>query len=529
MPANEAIIIELRLAGAAAFQSQARGAASSVEKIGTAGGKAEKPTGRLGKAMGTLGPLAAGAAVGGGLMAAKFGVDAVKAFQDSAKIGRQTDAVIKSTGGSANVTAGQVGDLAGKLSQQTGIDDEVIQGGENMLLTFTKLRNERGKGNDVFNQATRILTDMSAALGSDPQKQAIQLGKALNDPVKGVSALSRVGVTFDDQQKKTIKRYVEHGKMAKAQGIILRELNKEFGGSARAQATNSARLKVAMGNLQESIGGLLAPSVEKLAGLLLKLGPFFSRGGAGARALAAAGRALSPIFRAAADAAVQLAWAVRPIIQNAHYLVPVLKVLAYAVGAILFVALKLLKMEFRALGIYIRFTIGLIRAIVGVIRTLVGAAISAGKTLGRLASTVRGALSSAFRSAVGRARALVSGFQRLGHNIVQAIVNGIKSAPGAILDAIKSLVPKGGIIGKAAGALGIGRQHGGIVRRGETTLVGERGPELATFPGGTRITPLRSSALTPVAAGGTTAQFFLDRRLIMTAVAQADADVRARR
>ena len=45
--------------------------------------------------------------------------------------------------------------LAKQSMQQTGIDDEAIQSGENMLLTFTRIRNEVGDGNDIFNQATR--------------------------------------------------------------------------------------------------------------------------------------------------------------------------------------------------------------------------------------------------------------------------------------------------------------------------------------------------------------------------------------
>jgi acid phosphatase family membrane protein YuiD len=82
-------------------------------------------------------------------------------------VAAQTAAVLKSTGGEANVTAKHVSNLATAISRKTGIDDEAIQSGENLLLTFTKIRNEAGKGNDVFDQATRITNDMSVALGQD--------------------------------------------------------------------------------------------------------------------------------------------------------------------------------------------------------------------------------------------------------------------------------------------------------------------------------------------------------------------------
>src|SRR4029077_11940966 len=133
---------------------------------------------------------------GGAAAAVSFVKSSIGEARESQKVAALTAQVIKSTGGAANVTAGQIGRLAQSISNKTGIDDETIQSGENMLLTFKNIRNEAGKGNDIFSQSTSILTDMSAALGTEPKKAAIQLGKALNDPIKGVSALSRVGVTF---------------------------------------------------------------------------------------------------------------------------------------------------------------------------------------------------------------------------------------------------------------------------------------------------------------------------------------------
>ncbi len=194
-----------------------------------------------------------------------FGKAAIEAATESNKIAAQTEAVIKSTGGAAKVTAAQIGDLATAISNKTGVDDEAIQSASNLLLTFTNLKNGVGKSNDVFNQATKIAVDMGAALGGDASSNAIQLGKALNDPVKGIAALSRVGVTFTDQQKEQIKTMVATGNTMGAQKVILAELNKEFGGSAEAQATAGDKLKVVWGNLQEQIGNQLLPIFNKVA------------------------------------------------------------------------------------------------------------------------------------------------------------------------------------------------------------------------------------------------------------------------
>src|SRR5690349_10310061 len=112
----------------------------------------------LGKSLG----VGIGAAAGAGLAAVVAeGKRAVEAFRESRKVGAPTNAVLKSTGGVVNVTAKEVGDLATAISRKTGVDDEAIQSGENMLLTFTNVRNEVGKNNKIFDRATQLVTDMS--------------------------------------------------------------------------------------------------------------------------------------------------------------------------------------------------------------------------------------------------------------------------------------------------------------------------------------------------------------------------------
>jgi hypothetical protein len=99
---------------------------------------------------------------------------------------------------------------------------------------------------------------------------AILVGKALNDPVKGLAALNRVGVQFDESQKKQIKRMVKAGNVAGAQRVILRELEKQTRGSAVAQSTNADRMKVAWGNVEEALGRGLLPAVDQVQGGLTR-------------------------------------------------------------------------------------------------------------------------------------------------------------------------------------------------------------------------------------------------------------------
>jgi hypothetical protein len=129
----------------------------------------------------------------------------------------------------------------------------------------TNIRNAAGKNNDIFTQATKITQDMSVALGQDGTKSAVMLGKALQDPVKGVTALRKVGVAFTADQQKQIKTLVDSGHTMEAQKLILRELGVEFGGSAAAAATPLDRLKVIVGNVSEAVGNLLLPMVNRAA------------------------------------------------------------------------------------------------------------------------------------------------------------------------------------------------------------------------------------------------------------------------
>lgn len=230
-------------------------------------GKSSSLTGRALRDVGHGAAYALGAGGFGGGMYALFDITrkSIGEFRESQQVSKQTAAVLKSTGGAAGLSAKQVTDLANALSKKTAIDDEAIQSSENLLLTFTNVRNETGKGNDIFNQATKAVLDMSVALKQDGKSSAIQLGKALNDPIKGITALQRVGVAFTDDQKKQIKTLVKHGDTLKAQKVILAEVTKEFGGSAEKQKTPWKQLQVTLGNVAEAIGGKVAPKIDDAA------------------------------------------------------------------------------------------------------------------------------------------------------------------------------------------------------------------------------------------------------------------------
>ena len=194
------------------------------------------------------------------------------ALMEAEKRAAQTNAVLQSTGQVAGVTAEHVGDLASSLRDMSGVSGGAIREGENMLLTFTNIRNAAGQGRDVFDRTTRAALDMSVAMGTDMKTAAMQLGKALNDPVGGLTRLQRVGVQFSEQQKQQIQNFVRMGDVASAQGVILDEVAREFGGSAKAfgetTAGQMAKAEAAFTQVKMSLASGLAPALSAIASVL---------------------------------------------------------------------------------------------------------------------------------------------------------------------------------------------------------------------------------------------------------------------
>jgi hypothetical protein len=234
---------------------------------------------QLNKVQGNFRALGRNAAIAGAAIAG-LGVALGKAVKNAAeqqKVYAQTEAVLKSTGTTANGTAQDIANLASRLQTLTSVADDQIQSGANLLLTFKNIKNEAGAGNDVFDQTVKAMLDVSRAMGTDASGEAVRLGKALNDPIKGISALTRVGIQFTDQQKAQIKALTDSGDLLGAQKIILAELNSQFGGSAETYAkTFAGQLELMnneLGDLSEEIGVIVMPALRELITSFRELAP----------------------------------------------------------------------------------------------------------------------------------------------------------------------------------------------------------------------------------------------------------------
>jgi hypothetical protein len=239
------------------FSGTSNKALGQLGKLEVVSGKASKGMGLFGHAISTALGVGLERAASGGIRllvgAVTGGIESLSKLDDSVT---QTNAVLASTKGVSGQTADSVRTMAESfedLNAQVG--DEFIQAGENMLLTFTNLR---GK---AFKPATQAILDMNTAMGNGPEgltNTAILVGKALNDPIRGATALRRVGVTLTKQQEDQIKTLVKQNDLYGAQQIILKELGTEFGGSFAAAGKTAAGQQAALRDSVEDLQRVLA-------------------------------------------------------------------------------------------------------------------------------------------------------------------------------------------------------------------------------------------------------------------------------
>lgn len=186
----------------------------------------------------------------------------IKGAQDQRQALAQVEAALTSMGNASGRTKEQLLAASDALEMRSLADgDEILRKVTANLLTFGNVSGA------VFDRAQQVTLDLAQRMGGDLQGAALQVGKALNDPVKGLNALSRVGIQFSADQKETIKALVATGETAKAQGIILGELERQFGGAAAAAANTDPwrQAQVAIGQAGDTIGEALLPVIPPIA------------------------------------------------------------------------------------------------------------------------------------------------------------------------------------------------------------------------------------------------------------------------
>lgn len=201
-----------------------------------------------------------------------FAKEAVLAAEGVATANARIGQIAKSTALFGDQTAAVTDRLikfAEAQEMRLAVDAEVIKGVQGQLLTFKALGASADEAGGIFDRTTEAAFNMAAAGFGSAESNAVQLGKALEDPIRGLTALRRSGTTFTAEQQDLIKTLVESGNLLGAQELILNELESQYGGVAEATANASDRIGLAFDNIKEQAGAVLLPVFAELVEQLM--------------------------------------------------------------------------------------------------------------------------------------------------------------------------------------------------------------------------------------------------------------------
>jgi hypothetical protein len=188
----------------------------------------------------------------------------VEVFEASEAAVKRLGYAMKATGDVTGFSTKQMGEMNTQLRKVVDASTDEITAAQNALVKYTNVR-QRAEGN-IFQQTIKGASDLAAALGKDLVPSVDALGAALQDPKNSFSELAELGITFTSQQKKMIAALQDTGRGAKAQQIILKELQDTYGGAGEAAANTFGakmrKLEEYYDSAWKKLGGFLVPALN---------------------------------------------------------------------------------------------------------------------------------------------------------------------------------------------------------------------------------------------------------------------------
>jgi hypothetical protein len=233
---------------------------------------------KIGKSL--ISPFAVIAAAAGGLLAARSLIRTAIELNAIGEAGRAGDRALANVtkqmglfGDKADDVTKRIIDYADATSRMTGVDGEAIGVAQTKLMTFKEIAKSADVAGGAFDRATMAAIDMASAGFGSAETNAVQLGKALNDPIKGINSLTRSGITFTEKEKAKIATLVESNQMLEAQDIILKAIETQVGGTAAASATSSGKIKASWAQIKDAFAEPMSMGVDSLPGALESVFP----------------------------------------------------------------------------------------------------------------------------------------------------------------------------------------------------------------------------------------------------------------
>lgn len=145
----------------------------------------------------------------------------LQATMEQEQASARLDAVLRATGHAAGLTRRDLDDLAESMKNRTLFDDDQVRNAMSILLTF---KNVQG---DVFKDTIEVAGNLASVMRMDLSSATMMLGKALENPEHGLTALQRAGVSFSDSQREVIAEMMASGHQAEGLTLILKALKEQ--------------------------------------------------------------------------------------------------------------------------------------------------------------------------------------------------------------------------------------------------------------------------------------------------------------
>lgn len=207
----------------------------------------------LGESFKKLGPLAA-AAIGA------FSLDKMlDGIIESQKAEAQLNAAFAATSSTVQLTRTQLDGLTASFARNSTASGATVKSAEAILLTFDKVRGQ------AFEQTMQAAIDLSARMGTDLVSAVELLGRAVQNPLAGMTALGRAHIVLSQDQKDLITRFAAVGDIMGEQQVILAALKTSLQGAGDAAANT---LGGALEQLKKAFGDLFELKTDETGGLI---------------------------------------------------------------------------------------------------------------------------------------------------------------------------------------------------------------------------------------------------------------------
>lgn len=212
----------------------------------------ERQMGKFKSSMAKANQAANAGLIAGGAAAVKFGIDSVKAYSEAETAQNKLASAYKKFPKMADLPLSKLKELNSTLAKKTKFDDDATASGQAVLAQF-------GLTGKQIAKLTPLLQDYAARTGKDLPTAAKDLGKSIMGQGR---ALKNIGLNFQDAGSKA-------GNLRQLMGGLREKVGGFASKEGKTAAGRAEILRNQFGELQETVGGALMPTLQRLVGVLL--------------------------------------------------------------------------------------------------------------------------------------------------------------------------------------------------------------------------------------------------------------------